>query len=490
MNALAAALKFQATRLAAAGIVLAVAAYVFLATNVDLVRELQWHDGQRLGQLVLLALVLPLMLMPARLRGIADVWAGLHSWVRRAWLAAFALGLMSSLLAALPRWALLEWGLMALLVLTAFAVAAQRRHAGSCIDQPLVLLIFATAAAYAVSSCVVYVTMLLAGPHYGLGFNVRELYPNFSNLRFFGHVQTMLLPFLMLPVLWWGTTRVRCLVLSTVPVIWWMLVVGSGTRGTWVALLTGAIAVSLYGKVIGRQWIKWQLVGLLAGCLCYALFVILVPKWLEQHVWLLHRSGEILTLSLRDVLWRDAINWALQHPLLGTGPMHYAYSAAAVGAHPHNAVLQWLAEWGMPATVLLTGVFAFAGLHFAAYVGRTVNHIAGREAQVRIALLAALSGAAAQAMVDGVLVMPVSQVLMVLLCGWAMGMYSPERTGVPGIRLRAVIGVVALLAASMVAWGVNPEIGRLAERERAYLAKNPPDTVLLPRFWTQGLIGR
>ncbi|MDP1674410.1 MAG: O-antigen ligase family protein, partial [Burkholderiales bacterium] len=402
---------------------------------------------------------------------------------------ALALGLLSAVLAATPRWALLEWGLLVLLILTAFGVAAQRRQLGSLLDQPLVLWIFATAAAYATSSCVVYITMLLAGPHYGLGFNTRELYPNFSNLRFFGHIQTMLIPFLLLPAMWWGITRVRCIALCIVPAIWWMLVVGSGTRGTWIALLIGVIAVSIYGKSIGRRWIKWQFAGLLIGLVLYVLFVVLVPRWLEQHVWFLHRGGEIMTLSLRDVLWRDAVDRALQHPLLGMGPMHYAYSATAVGAHPHNAVLQWMAEWGMPATLLLIGVFAAAGLSYATFVGRRVEVADSRSAQFQVALLAALSGASAQAMVDGVLVMPVSQTLLALLCGWAMGLYLPENPRPMGIRLRASVMALAMFAAVMVASGIAPEVGRLAERERSYLAAKAPDTVLLPRFWTQGLIG-
>jgi len=41
----------------------------------------------------------------------------------------------------------------------------------------------------------VYVVMLLVGPVYGQIFDVRELYVSFSNVRFFGHIQTMLLPF-------------------------------------------------------------------------------------------------------------------------------------------------------------------------------------------------------------------------------------------------------------------------------------------------------
>lgn len=471
-------------------VVLAVAVYVFLASNADLVRELQWHDGQRLGQLVLLAVVLLLMVVPLNRAGIAEVWLGMQPWIRWAWLAALALGLLSAVLAAAPRWALLEWGLLVLLILTAFGVAAQRRQWGSSLDQPLVLLIFATATAYATSSCVVYVTMLLVGPDYQQIFNIRELYVNFSNLRFFGHLQTMMLPFLLLPAMWWGRTPARRFWLWIVPAVWWVLAVGSGTRGTWVALLVGVVAAGIYGRSVGRRWIQWQVGGLLVGLLGYFLFVMLVPQWLGQPAFLMHRAGEIMSLSLRDVLWRDAVNLAVQHPLLGTGPMHFAYYAAEVGAHPHNAVLQWLAEWGIPATLLLVGVFAAAGLSYAAFVRRGVEVVNSRSAQFQVALLAALSGAAAQAMVDGVLVMPVSQTLLALLCGWAMGVYLPKSFKPTSTPLHVSVMVLGLFAAGMVVSGIGPEVGRLAERERAYLAGKPPHQVLLPRFWTQGLIGR
>jgi hypothetical protein len=52
------------------------------------------------------------------------------------------------------------------------------------------------------------------------------------------------------------------------------------------------------------------------------------------------------------------------------------------------------------------------------------------------------------------------------------------------------MALVTVFAASAVAYGVAPEITRIPERERAYLSSSPPDTHLLPRFWTHGLINR
>jgi putative inorganic carbon (HCO3(-)) transporter len=339
--------------------------------------------------------------------------------------------------------------------------------------------------------------MLLAGPAYKQGFNALELYHGFSNVRFFGYLQTMLLPFLLLPAMWWGTTLARRILLWSVPLAWWMLVIGSGSRGAWVALLVGMVAVLLFAGRPGRQWARWQFVALAGGGLCYLLFIWLLPQWLAsqmetQPAAYLHRT-EIMSLSLREVLWTEALQFAWQQPWLGIGPMHYAHVGARVAAHPHNAVLQWLAEWGAPAALLLTGLCTMAGLAFARHVRRVVQ-AEGSRVPVQVALLAALAGAAAQSMVDGILVMPVSQTLLALLCGWAMGLYLEERACVAqGGRMgRAVMAAVTLMAVVVVVRGVAPEMGHITEREQAYLAAHPPENPalpnLMPRFWTQGRI--
>lgn len=470
---------------------MAVAAYVFLAPNVDFAVNLQWHDGQRLTQLVLLALILASLLVPGCAREMTAVWAAFRTRIRIALVAAFALGLVSAILSPLIRWALLEWGWHGLLLTATLMVAAERRRLGEHLDQWLALLFFASATAYTATVITVYAAMLLQGPAYGQGFNVRELYTGFSNVRFFGQFQTMVLPFLLLPALWWGTTRLRKTLLWITPVVWWMLAVGSGTRGTWAALLVGCAAVLIFGGNTGRQWIKMQLIGLLFGLTCYAVFILLVPQLVQQPAVFLHRSGDILSLSLREVLWATSAGFAVNHFLLGIGPMHYAYFANEVAAHPHNAVLQWLAEWGMPAALLLTGVCAAAGLAFAGYVRRQVAIESKRKGWLAVALLAAIAGGAAQAMVDGVLVMPVSQTVLVLLCGWAIGIYLSER---PQARCRVIehvaILAVVVAAAGVVAYGVSPEIGHLAAREEAYLRTSPPGARLLPRFWAQGWINQ
>ena len=468
-----------------------VSLYIFLESNVDFAPSLTWHDGQRIAQLVLMAGVAVLILaVPAARNAVADTWVALPRWSRVALFAAFGLGIVSAMRAPLWRWALLEWAMLVLLVAVTLGVAAGRRVGGVHLDRLLVMVVFATATAYAAKTVVIYLAMLTVGAEYGQGFNVRELFTGFSNIRFFGHIQTMLLPFLLLPAMWWATTPRQRVLLGAGPALWWMLVVASGTRGTWLGLSVGILTATLFGGRHGRRWIKWQLAGAACGLLCYVAFVQIVPNLLEQPVSFLHRAADITSLSMREVLWDMAIRFSRENPLLGVGPMHFAYYATAVAAHPHNAILQFTAEWGIPAALSFTAVFAAGGLAFAARVRRVA---AGSDTQVgltAVALLAALTGAAAQAMVDGILVMPVSQIVLALICGWAIGYYFSDQSSIArcGILEKALCAAIAMCAVGGAVYGVLPEIDRLEQREAAFLATHPPDTVLLPRFWAQGWI--
>ncbi|MGA0032161.1 MAG: O-antigen ligase family protein [Burkholderiales bacterium] len=473
-------------------LLLAVATYVFLAPNVDFAPELTWHDGQRLGQLALLGMVTFLVLAIPSVSGQAlAAWQDLSGIVRWALTCTFGLGALSSLLAPLPQWAFLEWGMSLLLTVLALGIVAGRRELGEKADTVLLLLLYATAMAYAVKTVAVYVSMLLVGPDYGLGFDVRELYTGFSNIRFFGHVQTMLLPFLVLPVMWWGVTRARRVMLWSIPAVWWMLVIGSGTRGTWIALLIGSVAAYFFGGQSGRCWFRWQFNGMIFGAAAYVLFILLIPELLSRPTSFLHRADDIISLSNRELLWAASIDFSLGHPWLGVGPMHFSNVWNPVAAHPHNAVLQWMAEWGVLPALLLTLVFAIAGLSWALRVRAvTTVRLETRLSMMAVALLVALTGAAAQSMVDGVIVMPVSQTLLAVFCGWAMGHYLGERATpvVHGWKKRLVAAVIVLFAAGAVVNGVAPDILHIAQREKVYFESRPPGEILLPRFWAQGWI--
>lgn len=465
--------------------------FLFVAINIEFAGVSNWHDGQRLLQI---AALIPALLICGWGRATADLsvtWRHCPAWMRVALLIALLLGLLSAVMAALPRWALLEWSITLCLGLVAMGVAATCRFNDAQRDGALVGWIYVVALAYCLKSALAYLLMFIVGPDYQLTFSVEELFPGFSNVRFFGHVQTMLLPFLVLPALLWGRGLRQRALLLVVPVFWWMLAIASGTRGSWVALLIGAMTALLLGGAAGKRWLRFQVIAFLFGGLCYLTFVIGLPELIGKPTLLLHRTHDFLNLNGREIIW--SLSWQLIkcHPWLGIGPMHFAQQLSVIASHPHNAVLQWMVEWGVTAGLMITTTLAAAGLKFSLRVWRyCCVEGASKKQLIIVALLAALTGASAQAMVDGVLVMPVSQILFVLLFGWALGWSLAAlpvlMTSCSGAFARALI----LLPLMFVLGTALPEIMILERRLEEHLKVYPIGSQqrLLPRFWIQGWI--
>lgn len=452
--------------------------FLLLALTVDPFAAPSWHDGQRLLQLLALLLIAVL-----GLRVVRDTDQQLNFSWSWGWMpaGAFVLGLVSVSLAAWPRWALLEWSMTVALFMAVFIVATEFRRDPAASGQRTVAVFYTAALLYVLKVLLAYVLMFAVGTDYGMAFDVQELFPGFSNVRFFGHVQTLLLPFLVLPALWWGKSSRQRVLWMLVPVVWWMLVIASGTRGSWVAMAIGAATVCVFARGTAIPWLKLQLLGFAAGLLLYVVFVLGLPELLSKPAMYLHRDADLVSLRGRELLWGLSADWIAVHPWFGLGPMHFAQRLSEIGAHPHNAVLQWMVEWGVPAALLLTAFFAVAGLRFATWVHK-------HQSLNAVALLAALTGAAAQSMVDGVLVMPISQLLLVLLAGWACCLVVPRPAAAKGRS--TVFKCLFPAVVAVVMFCVAPEVPHLQQRleahEKVYL--QGPNPRLLPRFWVHGWI--
>lgn len=125
-------------------------------------------------------------------------------------------------------------------------------------------------------------------------------------------------------------------------------------------------------------------------------------------------------LSLREVLWRGALRMFWSSPLVGVGPLHFAAEWNHIAAHPHQLLLQLLAEWG--------GAAALAFLCWVICVARMVIYEQrfGRNPYVFLGIGAAFI----LAQVDGVLVTPVSQGAVAIFSGFAFGHSgSPVKAG-------------------------------------------------------------
>ena len=194
--------------------------------------------------------------------------------------AVMVLGGVSSVLALYPRWAGLEWAWYGAWLCVVGVLAMVRHQARAAEwDKVLVFGLWLAAALHAAGSVIQYVLMAALGSTTGQPFIPIALYHGFSNVRFFGQWQTMLLPFVVLPLLWWGRGLKLQLLFGGVALWWWMLLIGSGTRASWLGLKVGAVVAAWCGGAVGWRWFRWQAVAVVAGAIAF----VVMMQWLPQY---------------------------------------------------------------------------------------------------------------------------------------------------------------------------------------------------------------
>jgi len=458
-----------------------------LAPNVGLGIELGLYNGKRLVQTVVLLVGGGVLLAyhAVRKQWVASFCA--IPWRARWGLAAVTgMGSVSALQAPATGNALLEVGHIMLLFVLAGLVATAYRQQPVWAERVLLGSIVACVGLYAVQFAVGY------GMH--LGLDGIKLWPEgdigFNNIRHFNQLQTWTLPLLAVPVLAlprsWSAAR------GAVPgllALWWALVIASDVRGTVLAMLGAVICVVVLFRSGARSWLKVQAAGLLAGGALYAvLFVMLGDA--PEVVGRLADAGEY---GGRIESWAEALQlWASQ-PWLGVGPMHFSWAPHQFtrGAHPHNALLQWLAEWGLPSTVIMVTLTCWGAGRWMGWERSAQPHDTGRgDTALRVGLVASALAGGAHAMVSGIIVMPVSQMLLVLVGGWAWGRYLQAHPPTPvrdAGRAQLVIAVVLVASMGIVAWGAQGAF--TAKERRATYLEAVERSRLHPRYWQQGYFG-
>lgn len=438
------------------------------------------HDLQRVGQ-VLIGVFALICLVPGPSAGAAWYCEGQTRLIAGL---VVLVGIVSALRATQPLWALTEIALLICSVCIASAVAQERLRRGVALDRWLMVFVMALCALKAGQ-------FLLATVHaFGdtrLGLNTDVLLEGFSNKRFYGQFQTLTLPLLALPLLLIGGRRSIKVVAFALLALWWLVAVSGGTRGTWLGLAVAAFVMCVLGRN-GRRWLGWQVGTALVGGMLFWLVFQVLTDYLGIRVQ--NFAGDRLnsSLSLREIIWQQAWDMIRERPWLGFGPMHFADIANPIAAHPHQAVLQWASEWGVPsalcvAWLVLRGMFATI---------RLIREKADSQEPadlLRLCLFASLVGALTQSMVDGVIVMPYSQLWLALVVGWLLGLHrwSSEPAAV-GSALRWSGRFVSVAAVALLVWVVLRDVPHLQERNEQYARDFGGH--FQPRFWAQGVIAQ
>lgn len=449
------------------------------------------HDHQRALQVcLLLAFGLAALARPAML------WAALpQSPVLRFSLAGFfLLGTVSSILAFAPRLALYEVASLMLLLLVALSVAAEIARSGADSLLRVLQALGAICLLYTFKISVVYVTGFVIGAQP----DAFDFTPGFNNYRFFNHAQTTILPLLVLLLaLAPRGSRLRWVWLL-LAASWCALLAVTSARGTVAGLAAGCVvALALRGRH-AFAFLKATVVSVLAGAALYVVFF----KWIPMAAGFLPfgELGRVVERSVanpgsgRQYLWRLAIDLIAAHPLLGAGPLHFAHYGAKLsyGAHPHDWVLQIAAEWGIPALLCLA-VAIGAGALGLVRVGKRLPDGDLPSQDILTALIVAGAAILVDGLVSGVLVMPQSQLMIVLYigcaAGWSRKFGSAGGTAATASASPSRAGLAAVLVAAMLALGngVWPEIvARVMQEPLTAQQEAMNHGTSWPRLWAQG----
>lgn len=422
-----------------------------------------WHDQQRTYQLVLLGVAATLAIYRP-IVSLSPLASALVAIV-------LCLGFVSVWLAEIPLWALKEWGRyagLAILVLLLGSVARKPK-----ITIAVLGLIASIGFIHAFQFVVYYSAAFISGLQV---LQADLLFNGFSNPRFFAQFQILLMPVLAFFALHLRQSKpVISVLLIGALAVQWCIALTLGGRGLWLGL---AVSTAVLLMVAPRYWrlVAVQAGAGLLGALLFILLFYLIPAWLDIAPDL--RDNLRTSLSGRDQIWLWAWEMAQANPWLGVGPMHFSAVYNPIAAHPHQVVLQWAAEWGLPATVMALALGLW-GMLFG--ISRLRN---GEVDNTSAALWLAIAGALVLAQVDGVFVMPYSETWLAILIGLALARWSASGEARPAQRwfLRALAVPVILIVGNVL---IN-DVPTLPQDSEAHMTKH--HTGWTPRFWGQGWI--
>ncbi|MDM1707589.1 O-antigen ligase family protein [Thiopseudomonas alkaliphila] len=373
-----------------------------------------WHDQQRILQTILLATAsaFSLIVSPASINRKAVLLL----------VTIISFGLISSYFAAYPYWALKEIFRYTGLALVTLFIANSSNIQKTIYIILGILLITATLSAFQFIT-----TYFLAYFSELKKIDATLIYNGFSNPRFLNQFQQIFLPVLGYSLIFLYKSNLKYKnILSIISiltlVIHWCISFSLGARGLWLGITVSHLAALILFPRF-RCLVFIQLAAATIGFILYKSLFTLIPFWLGFEASVINpiRTG----LSLRDVLWTHAWNTFTQNPWFGVGPMHLSVMENAqfiASAHPHQVILQWLAEWGIFATLAACSLAVWGVIHGIYFIRSATGK------NLDTALWLSITGAFILAQVDGVFVMPYTETWLAIIIGLALGRWKNQES--------------------------------------------------------------
>lgn len=463
------------------------------------------YDFQRLLQLLSLILIAIFGMSASDVRnGIVEQISSWRTSTIIALVLFFWIGLISCLFAKAPGYAFLEWSLFILLTFFALCWTAIAVKMGERFYYLFSGVIAIIAASYIYPVCRDYLYTL--SHHQPL-----NLFPYFIDKRFFTQFAVFTIGFLPLLDNWFQQRaftwlRIPLFVLNA---FWWALMLINGSRGLIlgfiIAIMTAAI---IYKKAIW-PWL-WRQCCFIGIAVASMLLLIIAISLSHAHNIVLKNVAHLShfntnTFGPRILLYSYTIQLIMHHPLLGVGPMHFAYAPPLIlaihkqlVAHPHNFILLIFSEWGIPAGTAFLFIVLYSLILFI-----RKNKIIAKEASpekniIYISCLISVIAGLCDAMVSGVFVMPLAQTILAVTIGCAMALCTPKYADIldqqKNIKnkwiILPILMFVLIFSIYIITATLIETLPNLFQSEIHWLLSQPKGlhTPFNPRFWLQGWI--
>ncbi|MEL4255913.1 O-antigen ligase family protein [Shewanella xiamenensis] len=306
------------------------------------------------------------------------------------------------------------------------------------------------------------------------------------NVRFFNQLQVMLLPLLCLSFYIEPLKKYKRAAMVTFSVLW-LILLQSEARGAVLALVVAAVVVYRFLSTdLRKGFIRPILKAVAFGTLLWLVLIIIIPLFIfDSPIWQLRTNS-----SGRIDMWIYILHAIPERIGLGYGPMSFAWAEARPlpNAHPHNALMQFLYEFGVVAFILATSwslIILWSILKRLTLLGEKPSEHLGKNSQssldtgshigiendtTDIVLVFALLTLWIYAMFDGVIVMPLSQALLVALLAVNCRHYQPRVIALPW---KVVLMAVVIISGALLI----TSLGDTALNQQMY-----------PRLWLTGII--
>lgn len=307
----------------------------------------------------------------------------------------------------------------------------------------------------------------------------------FVNVRTFAAIQLMTL--LILPAAWLRMDSVGWRrFIGVTAILWWGLLLLTGTRTALVALPFSLVLLGYIGwrQPLAKNWLKIVALQFVGGILVFIALRVAFAWFLGTSLW--GEGGMSFARSStggRLDLWADSWRHFLDHPWLGNGPGSFACFTNELVATPHNLIFQLLSEWGIFMTLIC---LALALMIFVAMVRFLA--VGNRVTSIHLSLFSTVVAVVVASMLDGMIIGPLQQMLLVLMIGWTFHAFGSEKFVAVTERVSLccksfTVGVLALFL-TLVLWGVKEDLA--LQRDLLISDDGTINLSYGPRFWADG----